>query len=223
MLRSGASLLACLDEVGRGALSGPVTVGAVVVTASSSSAPRGVRDSKELTAAARAALVPAIERWAHAHAVGHASAEEIDAIGIMAALRRAARRSLAGLGVTPDAVLLDGNHDYLSTMPDLLDALSAEASVEAIVEAEVPPVATMVKADRHCAGVAAASVLAKVARDRIMAQLAEEHPAYGWDVNKGYATPVHLDALARLGASPYHRRSWRLPAPDLTSDERRPS
>jgi len=191
-----------------------VTVGAVIVTASTRSAPPGVRDSKELTAVARLALVPAIERWADAHAVGHASAEEIDAVGLMAALRRAARRALSALGTIPDAVLLDGNHDYLSVAPNLLDEPHADGP------GEFPDlrVITMVKADRHCAGVAAASVLAKVARDQIMAELARAHPAYGWEVNKGYATAAHLDALARLGACAQHRRSWRLPVPGLDGE-----
>jgi ribonuclease HII len=213
ILRSGVARLACLDEVGRGALSGPVTVGAVIVTAGSKSAPPGVRDSKELTPGARAALVPSIKRWANAHAVGHASAEEIDAIGIMAALRRAARRSLAGLGVAPDAVLLDGNYDYLSDRPDLLPFPCPDSldEVHGRTDSSVPRVITMVKADQQCAGVAAASVLAKVARDDLMVQLALDNPGYGWEVNKGYATASHLRALRALGPTGHHRRTWRLP------------
>lgn len=217
ILRSGVSTLACIDEVGRGALSGPVTVGVVVVTADSRTAPAGVQDSKALSPGVRAALVPRIERWARSHAVGHAEADEIDALGIMGAMARAARRAVALLPQPPDAILLDGSHDYLSAGPrrvagqaTLFDPDSS-AAADPIDELQLPGVITMVKADQHCSGVAAASILAKVARDQLMQELAARYPAYGWEINKGYATPSHLEALARLGPSPLHRRSWRLP------------
>lgn len=220
ILRSGASLLACIDEVGRGALSGPVTVGVVVVTATTPSAPRGVQDSKALRPQARQELVPRIQRWAHAHAVGHAGPQEIDEIGIVGAMARAARRALSLLPEVPDAILLDGSHDYLTPGPrpqaeqaDLLEEFAPVPGQGAhpVDEMTMPGVVTLVKADERCSGVAAASILAKVARDRLMAEMAASHPAYGWDVNKGYATAAHLDALVRLGPSTEHRRSWRLP------------
>src|SRR5215218_9216186 len=112
--RSGHPLLAGMDEVGRGALAGPVSVGVVVIDESVRSAPTGVKDSKLLTEKARHALVPGIRRWAVAHAVGHAGPEEIDEVGIIAALRLAGLRALAGLAVVPDLVILDGNHDWLT-------------------------------------------------------------------------------------------------------------
>ncbi|GCD21400.1 ribonuclease HII [Cellulomonas algicola] len=209
LLREGARLVAGMDEVGRGSLAGPVSVGVVVVDAATRSAPRGVADSKLLTPLARTALLPALRRWGLARAVGHASAAEIDAVGIIAALRLAGTRALAEVRtqIGPvDVVLLDGSHDWLSgpTQQDLFAA----------VEAEVPPtprVLTRVKADRSCATVAAASVLAKCERDAMMVELAAQHPDYRWDENKGYSSPDHLDALRTLGPCVLHRRSWRLP------------
>ncbi|KGN36749.1 ribonuclease HII [Knoellia subterranea] len=209
--RDGYRLLAGMDEVGRGALAGPVTVGVVVIDETCRSAPQGVRDSKLLQPHVREAMVPRIRRWALAHAVGHASPAEIDEIGIIAALRLAGRRALAMLDVVPDLVILDGNHDWL-TQPDEVGLL-AFASDEG---AHTPPVTTMIKADVKCSSVASASVLAKVARDRIMVDLAPEHPAYAWELNKGYSAPEHLDALRAMGPCDLHRRSWRLPG---TMDE----
>jgi ribonuclease HII len=204
LLADGVTLLCGVDEVGRGALSGPVTVGMVVVDASVRRSLNGVRDSKLLTPAARDALVPRIHRWAVAYAVGHASAAEIDEVGIIAALRRAGLRALASLPVRPDAVLLDGKHDWLTPPPQ--DSLFEEP-----VDVSVPPVTMRVKADLTCASVAAASVLAKVERDAIMAGLGALHPRYGWAGNKGYASPDHLAALRDHGPCEEHRRSWRLP------------
>jgi len=207
MLRQGAHAVACADEVGRGALSGPVTVGMVVITAQSPPAPRGVRDSKLLSSERRERLAPHIRQWAP-HAVGHASPAEVDAIGIIAAMRRAAVRALAALPIAPDRVLLDGNHDYVTPPEQVM--LFDEDEMD---EPSIPTVVTMVKADLRCAGVAAASILAKTERDAIMRRLSEDFPAYGWSSNMGYAAPDHLDALARLGPTEHHRRSWRLPGP----------
>lgn len=207
--RDGHRVLAGMDEVGRGALAGPVTVGVVVIDETCRSAPQGVRDSKLLQPHAREAMVPRIERWARAYAVGHASADEIDEIGIIAALRLAGCRALEACGVVPDLVILDGNHDWLTAPEDV--GLLAFAHEDAVA---TPPVTTMVKADLKCSSVAAASVLAKVTRDRIMVEVAEADATlepYGWVGNKGYAAPEHLDALRRLGPSAWHRRSWRLP------------
>ena len=205
MLREGLTALAASDEVGRGALCGPVTVGMVLVTDATRTAPQGVRDSKLLSAAARRALVPRIQRWATAYAVGHASPREIDEFGIMAALRLAGHRALAQLDPLPDRVLLDGNHDYLT--PPEQDAFFGPP----VVIEQVPPVVTMIKADLRCAAVAAASILAKTARDEIMVGLAEQHPEFGWADNKGYSAPEHIAALSALGPTPHHRVSWRLP------------
>ena len=194
-----------MDEVGRGALAGPVSVGVVVIDERARSAPAGVRDSKLLTPTARQAMVPRLQRWALAHAVGHATPAEIDAIGIIAALRLAGTRALAQLDVEPDLVILDGNHDWLTDPGDvgLFAGLGAGSPT--------PPVRTMVKADMRCSSVAAASVLAKVERDQHMIDLAQRFPQYGWADNKGYSASVHLDALARHGACVEHRRSWSLP------------
>lgn len=208
LLREGCAAVACVDEVGRGALSGPVTVGMVLVTPQTRTAPRGVRDSKLLTPQARRDLVPRIERWAAAHAVGHATAAEIDRYGIITAMRLAGHRAVALLSPRPDLLLLDGNHDYL-TDPDQGALFAPDGLVD-----DLPPVMTMVKADLRCAAVAAASILAKTTRDAIMVDLAAEHPEYGWDVNKGYASPDHIAALAEHGPTVHHRRSWRLPGCD---------
>ncbi|WP_081861521.1 ribonuclease HII [Cellulomonas sp. HZM] len=210
LLREGAVLVAGMDEVGRGSLAGPVSVGVVVVDASTRSAPKGVADSKLLTPLARTALLPALGRWGVARAVGHASAAEIDAIGIIAALRLAGTRALTVVAqvVGPvDTVLLDGSHDWL-TPPAQGDLFDDEPPVPAF---GTPRVHVRVKADRTCATVAAASVLAKCERDALMAQLATEHPLYRWDENKGYSSPDHLAALAEHGPCVLHRRSWRLP------------
>ncbi len=205
MLREGHTLIAAMDEVGRGALAGPASVGIVLVDASIGTAPTGVRDSKLLTPAAREALVPRIRRWALASAVGHAGPDEVDAVGILGALRAAARRALAALPATPDVVLLDGSHDWL-TDPAAVGLLAFADDVTA-----TPPVRTLVKADLSCSSVAAASVLAKVERDAMMVELHPEHVAYNWADNKGYSAPEHLRALVELGPTVHHRRSWRLP------------
>lgn len=203
LLRSRCVRLGSVDEVGRGALAGPVSVGVVVIDAATKAAPSGVRDSKLLSAAARLDLEPRIRRWAKDTAVGHASNAEIDDIGIIAALRLAASRAFAALtGPAPDLVLLDGSHDWLTTAPDLFAADD---------EWVPPPVVTRVKADLSCASVAAASVLAKVQRDGLMSEVHHQHPEYEWARNKGYSAPAHLEALTRLGPTPHHRVSWRLP------------
>jgi ribonuclease HII len=204
ILGSGTLILASIDEVGRGALSGPVTVGVVLVDSTIRRAPAGVRDSKLLTPQARRELVPRIRRWAVAYSVGHASPQEIDDVGIIAALRLAGRRALAQLPQQPDAILLDGSHDWLSS-PEQPSLFAAEGDPLGV------PVTTKVKADLVCASVAAASVLAKVERDDLMVGLAQEFPHYGWHENKGYASPEHLAAIRMHGTCEQHRRSWRLP------------
>ena len=232
LLRGGCARLAAMDEVGRGALAGPVTVGVVVVTPSIGRVPAGLRDSKLLTPAARDRLVSPVRRWAVEWAVGHAGPDEIDAYGIMTGLRMAAYRALAQLAAPVDAVLLDGNHDYLNApaqgaLFEPADAAPgrpvapASPVIPALpVTATLPtgtapflPVHLQIKADLRCAGVAAASVLAKTTRDAMMVDYADSYPVYGWAVNKGYATPEHLAAIAEHGPCDWHRRSWRLSGP----------
>jgi ribonuclease HII len=221
LIRDGHEIVAGMDEVGRGALAGPVTVGVVIVDAGTRSAPTGLRDSKLLTPAARQSLAPRLQRWALGWGVGHAEPDEIDAHGIIAALRLAGQRALAQLPCRPALVLLDGSHDWLSVPPpDLLDLLgepstSGPAGVAPCGPTwgteEWPPVRTAVKADLRCAAVAAASVLAKTARDAMMVQRAERHPHYLWAENKGYSAPEHIAALRQHGPCVEHRMSWRLP------------
>ena len=219
-------LVAGCDEVGRGALAGPVTVGVVVVDASIGRVPQGLADSKLISATRREALVPQITRWSRGQAVGHASPSEIDQWGLTVALRLAGQRALSELaasGILPDVVLLDGHHDWLSPRDeqaamwsiDLTDADGPRAVESIDLEPQwpactVPPVVTQVKADMVCASVAAASVLAKTTRDAIMATLAGDFPHYAWDENKGYASDHHREQLRESGPCDHHRRSWRL-------------
>ena len=197
LLREHAIVIAC-DEVGRGALAGPVAVGAVVIDAprSRKRVPHGLRDSKLVPEHHRAEVAARAASWVSASAVGWASSVEIDEIGIMRALGMATLRALADLrahGVVPETaiVVLDGNYDYIT--PAGATGLT------------VRPV---IKADRDCASAAAASVIAKVARDALMTDLHDELPAYGWARNKGYASPDHRDAILEHGISPHHRASW---------------
>ena len=185
---AGDRLVCGMDEVGRGAWAGPVSVGALVAPYPRR-IPR-VRDSKVLTVEEREALYPRIAAWAVAFAIGHATPEECDALGMTAALRLAGHRALAVLdaqGLEPDRIILDGNHDYLGLGPR---------------------VRTVIDADATCLSVAAASVLAKVTRDRLMAQEADCYPAYDFDSNRGYPSPRHKYALAGYGPTAIHRRSW---------------
>ncbi|GAA1212993.1 ribonuclease HII [Microbacterium maritypicum] len=193
-------LIISLDEVGRGALAGPVAVGAAVMDAAGARrrVPDGLRDSKLVTELRRPEVAARAAAWVQASAVGWASAAEIDEVGIMRALGLAASRAVqavADQGAALDGalVLLDGNHDYLSKVHP--------------APLRVRPV---VKADRDCASVSAASVIAKVARDTYMTELHETHPAYQWDRNKGYASSAHRDAIRTVGLSPHHRASWAI-------------
>ncbi|MFD1504209.1 ribonuclease HII [Georgenia yuyongxinii] len=212
------ALVAGMDEVGRGALAGPVTVGVAVVTEQTSRRmPPGLADSKLLTPQARQDLVSPVRGWCTGWAVGHASPDEIDELGIIAALRLAGRRALADLaaaGLSPGVIILDGVHDWLSE-PAQGELFAPEPPPVHIpgtdLEPVVPPVRTQVKADMTSAVVAAASVLAKVERDAIMVKLDPEHPEYGWAANKGYSSAEHIAALREHGACALHRRSWHLP------------
>jgi len=191
---AGAQIVGAVDEVGRGSLAGPVSVGLVVINAATPAPPGGIRDSKQLSAVARSDLTPLIKNWALAAIVSHASAAEIDKLGIIGALRLATHRALAQVTRQHrvDVLLLDGNHDWLTGPP------------------QMPPVVLKVKGDQTSVTIAAASVIAKHERDHLMAKMAPQHPEYGWNRNKGYGAPEHLAALAEYGPTKWHRRSWNL-------------
>lgn len=212
LIASGHRFVAGMDEVGRGALAGPVSVGVVVVDETTGRTPAGLRDSKLLRPAARERLCDPIRRWAVAAAVGHAGADEVDRYGIIAALRLAGSRALATVtaaGVVPDVVVLDGKHDWL-THPPHMPALPVPSTVPAPL-----PVLMRIKADLSVTAVAAASVLAKTERDGLMTELHERYPAYGWHGNKGYSAPEHAAALREHGPCELHRRTWSLPLAEL--------
>ena len=177
-------LVAGVDEVGRGPLVGAVVTAAVILNPLKPIA--GLADSKKLTAARREALAVIIERDALAWALGRAEPEEIDELNILQATMLAMQRAVSALSIQPDHVLIDGNRCPVLPM-------TAEA---------------IVKGDGTVAEISAASILAKVARDREMTELHAEHPSYGFDRHKGYPTPAHLTALAELGPLPQHRRSF---------------
>ncbi|WP_126641694.1 ribonuclease HII [Embleya hyalina] len=185
LIARGARVVAGVDEVGRGAWAGPVLVAAAITDLSVP--PAGLTDSKLLTARRREELAAAVEPWVRAYAFGAAEPEEIDTLGMTAALRLAAVRALSALPIRPDTIVLDGKHDFLG----------------------VPwAVRCVIKGDQSCVGVAAASVLAKVRRDAMMAGLGEKYPEYGFAGNAGYPAPVHRAALAEFGPTPHHRMSW---------------
>ncbi len=180
----GADVVVGVDEVGRGSWAGPLSVGAAVL-------PRDrrvyrVRDSKMLTEAERERLFPRIAGWCRAWAVGHASQAECDDLGMSDAQRLAARRAVQGLGLVPDVVLVDGSWDFVGT----------------------GRVRRIVRGDASCLSIAAASILAKVTRDRIMRAEAPHFPGYDFDLNKGYPCPRHKAALAAWGPTSIHRRTW---------------
>ncbi len=184
------------DEVGRGAIAGPVAVGLAVIDARRSAVPVGLRDSKLLSEKRREQLFPVARDWASFSTVGLASAREVDEVGIIAALGLAGFRALAalrgaGADIRDSVILLDGNVDWLTR------ALDSRM-----------PVVTRVKADRDCGSVAAASVVAKVHRDSIMIDADATTPGYGWAANKGYGSAGHFEAIARLGATSEHRLTW---------------
>jgi ribonuclease HII len=181
---TGHDVVVGIDEVGKGAWAGPLTLGAVVV-------PKDrrvykIRDSKMLTEAEREALFDRVVDWVDAWAVGHATAAECDELGMSDAQRLAAQRALERLGVAVDHTLIDGNWDFIG------DGATTK----------------IVKGDASCLSIAAASILAKVTRDRLMRDAARHYPAYVFDQNKGYPCPRHKAALQIDGPSPIHRKSW---------------
>lgn len=206
LFSQGYSLVGGVDEVGTGSAAGNVVVGVVVIDAECRAWPEGLRDSKLLSATCRGGLVDPIKAWARDYAVGSASSSEVDHYGLNAALRLAGHRALEKLRARPEVILLDGTRDWLS-----------RPSQEPLVIPKYPlvdvaPVCTYVKADRRCASVAAASILAKVERDLYMIELSEQRPQFGWDVNKGYLTPEHVAAIRTWGLSEHHRTTWKIPS-----------
>lgn len=183
-LARGARRVAGVDEVGRGPLAGPVTAAAVVLDPDA--IPDGLNDSKKLTAKRREALAA----WLAAHCdhcIVHVGVEEIDRLNILQASHLAMRLAVAGLRTPPCHALIDGNR-----VPRGLPC----------------PAEAIVSGDARCVTIAAASILAKVARDRLMVDLAQQHPGYGWESNAGYGTLAHRNAMLDLGVTPYHRRSF---------------
>ncbi len=189
--RSGLRLIAGLDEAGRGALAGPVAVGAVILPDDPRrlSTLSGVRDSKQMTPPARESAAACIREMALAWGVGLASADEIDSQGIVHATRLAALRALEALPLFPDYLLTD----FRLELPQLDVAQSS-----------------LVRGDASCLSIAAASVLAKTARDALMRELDSHYPGYGLGRHKGYGTSAHRLALRHLGYSPVHRKTFQI-------------
>jgi ribonuclease HII len=181
---AGADVVVGLDEVGRGAWAGPLVIAAAVIPRDKRI--QGVRDSKLLSEPERERLYAKVAPWCRAWAVGSVSQVECDTIGMSAAQKLAARRALDGLGMQVDAVLVDGSWDFVGT----------------------GNVQRLIKGDATCLSIAAASVLAKVTRDREMREQAEHYPYWAFAENKGYPCPKHKAGLAGWGPSGIHRRSW---------------
>lgn len=184
LARTGACRIVGVDEVGRGPLAGPVTAAAVRLCPDA--IPEGLRDSKRLSAQARARLHDAIMASAEV-GIGHASPAEIDTLNILYATYLAMSRAIAALPHPPDHLLIDGNR----LPPDL-----------------PCPAQAIIKGDGKVLSIAAASIIAKVTRDRIMADLDRQFPGYGWAENAGYPTQRHKNAIVELGVTPHHRRSF---------------
>jgi len=185
-LRSQGYLrIAGVDEVGRGPLAGPVTAAAVVLDLTV--VPEGLNDSKKMTAGRRDALAETLQTCAEV-SVAHATVEEIDDLNILKASHLAMVRAVEGLGTPPDALLIDGN------------LIPANLTI---------PAQAIVKGDARSVSIAAASIVAKVCRDKIMVELAQQHPGYGWETNAGYPSKSHKLALQNLGVTPHHRRSFK--------------
>ncbi|MBO0780500.1 MAG: ribonuclease HII [Ktedonobacteraceae bacterium] len=190
LFEQGYSFVAGLDEAGRGCLAGPVVAAAVILPLENAAATltcfAGVRDSKQLSHAYRERLYETIMTHALAVGVGIGSVELIDQHNILRATKHAMRAALARLSTRPHALLLDA-----LLLPDI-----------------TLPQRSIIKGDARCLSIAAASIIAKVTRDRLMLELHTQYPAYGFDQHKGYGTPAHLSALHEHGASPHHRRSF---------------
>lgn len=181
---AGARFVAGVDEVGRGPLAGPVSAAAVILDVTR--IPEGLNDSKQLSAKRRAELAVQIMESAD-WCVAHASVEEVDRLNILQASHLAMCRAVQGLRQRPCLALVDGNR----------------------LPRDLPlPGQAVIKGDARSLSIAAASIIAKLLRDRIMVDLAQQHPGYGWEVNAGYPTKQHRQALLDLGVTPHHRRSF---------------
>lgn len=186
LVRSGLGPVAGVDEAGRGACAGPLVVAACVLAPKPCPALARLDDSKKLTERTREELFPAIQRLALAWSVVSIPAEEVDRIGVHVANIEGMRRAVAGLTTPPGYVLTDGFR-----VPGL-----------------PAPSLPVIGGDGAAACIAAASILAKVSRDRVMVEMDDLHPGYGFAIHKGYCTPGHMAALDELGPCPEHRRSW---------------
>jgi len=181
----GRLRIAGVDEVGRGPIAGPVTAAAVILDPQA--IPEGLNDSKKLTARRRDALEQAL--WDSAEvSIAHASVAEIDEINILRASHLAMERAVAALNPPPDFLLIDGNM---------------------IPRGLAIPARAVVKGDAISVSISAASIMAKTCRDRLMVDLAQQHPGYGWETNAGYPSKSHKEALRNLGVTPHHRRSFK--------------
>ena len=186
LVRSHGSVI-CVDEVGRGAIAGPVVVAATFFDNESSLVfPVGLKDSKLIAEPKREAMSMAASQWLP-HGVGEVSAAEVDNNGISKSLEKAATLAIEAIGKSPGKILLDGSHNWLG-FPKLVQ--------------------TKLKADQQCAAVSAASIIAKHYRDEIMRSLHESHPSYDWKSNKGYASEAHIQAILTHGPTDVHRKSW---------------
>ncbi|WP_414631362.1 ribonuclease HII [Brevundimonas sp. UBA2416] len=184
LIESAGGPVCGVDEAGRGPWAGPVSAGAVILNPDD--LPAGIDDSKALTHARREALEIEIKARALAWGVGFASVEEIDQLNILHATGLAMRRAIEAMAIQPAAALVDGNYGF-----------------------KLPcAVQTVIKGDSLSLSIAAASILAKTARDRLMVELDVEYPGYGFAGHKGYNAPIHSAALKALGPCPAHRRSW---------------
>ena len=188
--------VAGVDEVGRGPIAGPVTAAAVVLDPEC--IPDGLNDSKKLTVKKRLELYRRLLECADV-SIAHASVAEIDDINILRASHLAMERALDGLQVTPEHVLIDGN-----MIPRGLRL----------------PATTLVKGDSRSVSISAASIVAKVCRDFVLVDLAQQYPGYGWETNMGYGSKKHIDALRSLGVTPHHRRSFK-PVHNMLYQEKR--
>ncbi|UWR80094.1 ribonuclease HII [Phaeobacter inhibens] len=181
----GQIRIAGVDEVGRGPLAGPVTAAAVILDPEN--IPEGLNDSKKLSAKRREAVEASIFAQAEV-AIAHASVEEIDSLNILRASHLAMERAVAALDPAPGYLLIDGN---------------------LIPKGLLQPAEFVIKGDAKSVSIAAASIVAKQARDRIMVDLAQQFPGYGWEKNAGYPSKQHREALVSLGVTPHHRRSFK--------------
>ena len=185
LIRKGYKAIAGVDEVGRGCIAGPVTAAAVILNPQK--IPSGLNDSKKLNLKNREKIFQSIQDTC-TFCVAHSSVEEIDQINILQAALLSMKRAILGLRIKPDFVLIDGNKN-----PEGL-----ESNFE-----------TIIKGDSKSLSIAAASIVAKITRDRIMSRLDKEFPGYNWSQNAGYPTKMHKSAILDIGITPYHRRSFK--------------